>query len=149
MFFYKKNKKLKEEIINLTSSNKEAEEKCEYYHEKYLQIKKDYMNILNKKDSSDSSFLENISQLSSRIILIEISLFELEKQLINSNCDKFLKEIQEVNEELVKISIEITKLNLFLEKYKDYDKNTSIYRMKLEENFKLHQKNKSYSLEDK
>ena len=66
MFFNKKNKELKKEVANLTAINKEYEEKCEYYQEKYLQIKTEYVEALKRNENFNNAFRESFSELSSK-----------------------------------------------------------------------------------
>ncbi|MGL5354995.1 MAG: hypothetical protein ACRC0R_08505 [Cetobacterium sp.] len=138
MFFNKKNKELKKEIANLIAINKENEEKCEYYQEKYLQIKTEYVEALKRNENFNNAFRESFSELSSKLILVEITLSKLEEKNTDfSKTEKLIIRFQELENDLIKLSKEITRLSTFLEKHTDFNKDTSTYRANLENSYKM------------
>ncbi|MGL4977047.1 MAG: hypothetical protein ACRC5G_03445 [Cetobacterium sp.] len=138
MFFNKKNKELKTEIANLIAINKETEEKCEYYQEKYLQIKTEYVEALKKNESFNNAFRESFSELSSKLISVEITLSKLEEKNTDfSKTEKLIKRFEELENDLMKLSKEISRLSTFLEKHTDFNKETSTYQASLEKSYKM------------
>ncbi|WP_297599062.1 hypothetical protein [uncultured Cetobacterium sp.] len=136
MFFNSKNKELKKEITSLKALNKEYEEKCEYYQDRYSQIKSDYTIALRKNENFNNAFRENFSELSSKLISLEVSLVKLEennKMVIKS--ENIIKRFQEIECEIVKLSKEICRLSSFLEKHTSFNKNTSTYQSNLEKSY--------------
>ncbi|MCQ8213129.1 hypothetical protein NON08_11530 [Cetobacterium somerae] len=138
MFFNKKTKELKKEIANLIAVNKEYEEKCEYYQEKYLQIKTEYVEALKRNESFNNAFRESFSELSSKLISVEITLSKLEEKSKEfSKADILVKRFQEIENDLIRLSREITRLSTFLEKHTDFNKQTSTYQANLERSYKM------------
>ncbi|MGL4997656.1 MAG: hypothetical protein ACRC5W_07895 [Cetobacterium sp.] len=140
MFFNKKNKELKIEIANLVAINKENEEKCEYYQEKYLQIKSEYVEALKRNENFNNAFRESFSELSSKLISVEVTLSKLEETNKNKDflkTENLIKRFQEFENDLIKLSKDITRLVTFLEKHTDFNKDESTYRAKLEESYKM------------
>ena len=138
MFFNKKTKELKKEIANLTAMNKEYEEKCEYYQEKYLQIKTEYVEALKRNENFNNAFRESFSELSSKLISVEITLSKLEEKSKEfSKTDVLVKRFQEIENDLIRLSREIARLSTFLEKHTDFNKQTSTYQANLEKSYKM------------
>lgn len=138
MFFNKKNKELKKEVANLTAINKEYEEKCEYYQEKYLQIKTEYVEALKRNENFNNAFRESFSELSSKLISVEITLSKLEeKNKEFSKTEILVKRFQDLEGDLIKLSREIGRLSTFLEKHTNFNKETSTYQANLEKSYKM------------
>ncbi|MDX8335166.1 hypothetical protein [Candidatus Cetobacterium colombiensis] len=138
MFFNNKNKELKKEIANLIAKNKEYEEKCEYYQEKYLQIKKEYVEALKKNENFNNAFRESFSELSSKLISVEMTLSKLEEKSKEiPKTQTLVKKFQEFEADLIKLSREINRLTLFLEKHTDFNKQTSTYQDNLEKSYRI------------
>ncbi|MGL4629141.1 hypothetical protein [Cetobacterium sp.] len=138
MFFNRKNKELKKEIANLIAINKEYEEKCEYYQEKYLQIKTEYVEALKRNENFNNAFRESFSELSSKLISVEITLSKLEESSTDfTKTANLLKRFQEFENDLIKLSKEISRLSTFLEKHTNFNKETSTYQAQLEKSYKM------------
>ena len=138
MFFNKKSKELEKEVAHLNAVNKEYEEKCEYYQEKYLQIKNEYVQVLKKNEGFAKTFRDSFSELSSKLVLIEVAVSKLEdrsKSFVKS--DKLLGRFQEIEDELIRLSKEILRLSTFLEKHTEFNRDSSTYQLNLEKTYKM------------
>lgn len=102
-FFYGK-KELQSKIIELENINKESEERCRYYQERYSNIKIEYMNMVEQKGNYNTLLIDIFSRLEEKVNLIYKEI------RVNHSDDKNLIETKKISEAIEEIENEIEKI---------------------------------------
>lgn len=102
--FFKGKKELQNRIIELENINKESEERCRYYQERYSNIKTEYINMVEQKGNYNTLLMDVFSRLEEKVNLIykEITV----KHKDNEN----LMETKKISEAIEEIENEIEKI---------------------------------------
>lgn len=115
MIFCRKNYKLKTEIAKVTASNKEFKDKCDYYLEKYDQLKIEQLKLDKMRKEFNFQFKNNFMYLSNKITKLGKLIEKLEGKGTSTRNDSI--ELLILQEEMTSLSKEFDRLFSFLEKH--------------------------------
>lgn len=102
--FFKGKKELQIKIIELENINKESEERCKYYQERYSNKKIECISIEEQKGNYNTLLIDVFSRLEEKINLIYKEITE------KNSDDENLMETKKISEAIEEIENEIEKI---------------------------------------